>query len=289
MVSSPSPQPQNVTQTQSSEPPGFVKPFITGEGDESGAGLLPRTLALSEQPFEALPGADERIAPINPLERQGLDALAALGGTEAAEISSARQNLLGTFGETPGQEPFVDDLVRTAQGDITDQFNLNVAPQIASLARASGSFGNTGVGQADNAQRFSLARALGDVESQIRAPFAQQTRQLQQQAVPLALQTSQVPFQNAQALLQAGGFERGFDQGALDLNFQNLLEQRADPFRKLDVLGAGLTTAGGGFGQTNTQGTQFVSPGQNQFISGLGGLGSFLGGAGLLKSAFRSG
>ena len=286
------PAPQNVTQVSSSEPPAFVQPFSTGQGLEgalSGSdprGFLPRAFELSERDFVPLPSGSERIQGFDPLEQQGINQIAAGAQAGSPEQAAIRNFALGQLGQTPGANPFVDQLVGTAQGDIVDQFNTTVAPSIATANQASGSFGNTGIAELEASKRFGLARALGDVENQIRVPAFFQDVQNQFAAAPLAFQTGEEGFTNAQRLLGAGGAQRQLSQSQADVDFQNLLQERDFPFRALDVLGAGLTTAGGGFGQTSTQSQQFLPQSPNPFLGALGASGQFAGGLGSLIGAF---
>ena len=84
-MSSPKPpQPQQIPTTTTVSPPGFLTPFITGNGLENVLatsdpnGLLPSAFNLSQNfGSEGLPGADERLAPLN--FGQELGALSLIG------------------------------------------------------------------------------------------------------------------------------------------------------------------------------------------------------------------
>jgi hypothetical protein len=292
MPSQDAPAPQQISQVSTSAPPGFVQPFITGEGlpgaleGKDPNAFLPRVFNQANQPFQPLPTAADRIEPFDPSEVAGLGAIEANALAGSPETAAIRDFSLGQLTQTPGQNPLVDQLVGTAQSDIVNQFNTNVAPQIAAANRTSGSFGNTGLSELESSKRFSLARALGDVETQIRLPQFNQDVLSQFAAAPLAQAAGDEPFLNAQRLLAAGGARRQFGQAARDVGIQNRLQERAFPLQQLDILGAGLQTAGGGFGQTTAQGQQFQRAAPNPFLTGLASGGAALGGLGGLISAF---
>lgn len=294
MGGSPDPQPRETTTTTTSEPPAFVRPFITGQG-LSGAlqgadpnALLPRAFQLSQEGLQPtlIPG-EERVAPFTPSQQLSLAGLETLGLSGTPETQAAGQQVVSTLNRDPTQNPLVDSLVATSQGDIVDQFNTEVAPQIASASRRSGSFGNTGIGATDAQARFSLARALGDVESQIRLPAFESERGRQIQAAQLAPSIAGQRFGELQSAFGAGQTRQAQEQSIRDIDAQNLQEQRLEPLRTLDVLGSAINTGSGGFGTQTTTGQRFMPPSPNPFLTGLGAGGSFLGGAGQLASAFK--
>lgn len=294
MVGSPS-QPQSQPQVASREPPPWLTPYFTGnqfttqitQPEIDPRGYLPRMIGLSEQPWQPLPSPGERIAPFSADEQTALSMLSNRALAGAPEIDTARSYLTNMLTQAPGANPYVDQMVRTAQQDVADRFNLDVAPRIASLSASSGSFGNSGVAELDASQRFNAMRAMGDIENQIRLPAYLQERGQQLAAVPLTQMTAAAPYQDIQALLSSGQMQRGMSQSLLDVAYQNLLEERAYPYRQLELMGAGLTTAGGGYGTTTAGSPMFAPNNYNPWISGLGALGSLAGGAGLLWNAFR--
>lgn len=357
MGGSPDPAPtREVTQTSTSEPPAFVRPFITGQGlsgalsagveprfieqrfqtgtrqvpvsgasggfvnpkiggamlggrqfttepvfdtrrvpnpnfdpDAQNQGFLARAFRLSQEGLQPplTPGA-ERVAPFTPSQQAALSGLERRGLMGSPETRAASGEIQATLGRDPLNNPLADRLVSTAQGDIVDQFNTDVAPRIASMSRGSGSFGNTGVAATDAQARFSLARALGDVENQIRLPTFEAERGRQMQAAQLAPRIAAQRTGELQSAFGAGQTRQSQEQAIRDIDFQNLVQQRMEPLQMLDVLGSAINTASGGFGTTTTTGEQFVPRSPNPFLTGAGAAGSALGGIGQLASGLKA-
>lgn len=293
-MSSPKPQaPQQIPTTTTVSPPSFLTPFITGQGLEGALsnadpnGFLPTAFGLSQNfGSDPLPGAEERLAPLN--FGQELGALSLIGRAGAGgEAEGFLTNLLG---KDPFDTSRFDPIVASTQGGIVDQFNLNVAPALAGASRNSGSFGNTGLGEIDAAQRFSLARALGEAESNIRLAGVGENLRSGLQAAGLFPSINQVALQNAQAALAGGEVFRGQDQAARDIAFSNFLDERNIPLQRLGILADAITAGSGGGAFRTAQGAQFYQPqpGANPLLTGLGVFGSLAGSAASLASVFSN-
>jgi hypothetical protein len=279
MVSTPSaPPPQQIRQTSTAEPPGYVRPLIDK--------YMTRGEDLSNLPFAPLPTAAERLQGVDPSEALGYGNILTQAQGAQPGIAAANAAMLNQLNQTPGQNPYVDAMIQRAQGGIVDQFNTQVAPQIAGLSKGSGAFGNTGVQEADASSRYNLARALGDVDAGIRLPAYFAEIQAQQGAVPLAQSLAQDPYQRAQAQIGVGQAQRQFGQAGRDIGFQNLISERESPYRNLDILASTIAGASGGFGTTTASGPYFPPPQPNPFVQGLGAAGMGMGGMGTLMSAF---
>ncbi len=277
-----------VQETKSNQTiPKELRPFIIGGKNvpESEA-FLPRALALSQQPLLPLPGVDARIAGFSPEELQAFDLTTqrALGGSPLIQAAQAGVGQL--VDPNLAFSPLADRLVQTVQGDIVDQFNLNVAPATAARFNASGAFGGTAQQELESAQRFGLARALGDVGTGVRRGFLD----LALQAAPVAQSLANQDFVDLANLQQVGATRRALDQARLDVSFQNFLDRRNEEINRLGILGSAIASAGGTFQNagvtTQTTGPQNIPGGPNPFIGGLGAAGSFLGGVGRLASVF---
>lgn len=284
MTGSPkAPPPQSVptSSTTVSEFPEFAQPAAED--------LLSRATQLSSTPFQpTLPGAEQRLQGFSPEQEAAFGQFTQRGLFGNPLTNAAERATFGQLTTDPTQNPLVDRLVQTAQGDIVDQFNLNVAPSLAARNKLSGSFGNTGLQETEAAQRFGLARALGDVESQIRLPAFENQSARQLQAAGLSPTFAAQRLQDTTGLLGVGQTRQQFGQAGRDIEFSNLLQQREEPLQQLDILARALSavTAGGNLGTRSQTGTQFFQPqaGSNDLLGLLGAGGSFLGGAGLLAS-----
>lgn len=266
-----SPDTQETTTT--TEPPEFVQPFskrFLSRAEDLSLGAIQPPLP---------PGAD-RVQPLSSDELLAFDLLRGdiLDGGLPSEAAAGLSQFLDP---NSAFSPLANQLVDINRANTVDAFNTQVAPQIAGLSRASGSFGNTGVAELDAIKRFDLARALGETEAGIRGDFLDRSIG----AASLVPAIAGARRDDLSALAGAGGQQRGIAQAIRDIDFQNLLSAREEPFTQLNVLGSAINTASGGFGRTTG-----LAPvvGGNPFISGLGAGGAFLGGVGSLISAFSS-
>lgn len=280
---SPDPKPQNVTQTTERNIPAELRPFILG-GGEGGAGFLPRALEVSEAGLAPLPGAAERIEGFNPIQTAAFSAFGNRAAFGDPSINAGSGFLANALSSNPADDPQVRRQIESVQGGIVDQFNLNVAPSLRAASRNSGSFGNSGLGEIEDASRFSLARALGDAEAGILST----ERGRQAQLAGLAPAFNQARVGDLSNALSVGSAIQAQGQAGRDIGFQNFLDQRTESLRNLDILGAALNTAGGGFTNATSTGQQFLAPGANPFLSAIGAGGSALGGIGTLISALSS-
>lgn len=73
-------------------------------------------------------------------------------------------------GQNPyaGSNPYLEGVIGNTLGDISNQFNMNVAPTEAANALRSGSFGNSGLAQRADQNRYDLAKAMGNVAGGLR-------------------------------------------------------------------------------------------------------------------------
>jgi len=251
--------------TTNSAPPAWVQPY----SEE----LVQRSAALSQDPWEYIPGA-ERVAPLSAQESLGIEmgTNRAVGGSPLnAQAGATLSDIMG--GNGAAFSDLTDRRVGSAQAGIVDQFNLNVAPSTAAAFNQSNTLGSTGHQELEAANRYSLARALGETEDSIRSNALGQGMQAAQLAPKIAAQD----YVDMNALMQFGGASRGIQQAMNDAEFARFLDIRDDPQRRLNVLGAGINTGSGGYA-TNT----VTSPGQNQTVAAMGGIAGLLGGAGTL-------
>lgn len=242
------------TTTTTSKPPEFAVPFIKD--------LLNRASDLSDQPLSPpLPGAEQRVAPLTTDELLAQNLLRQRGLFGSPEVNAAKGFVIDNVSGAPF-DPVTNALVNRAQGDLVDQFNTNIAPSTAARFQSGGNLDSTAFAETDAAQRFSLARALGDVDANIRG----QARQFALGAAGLAPTLAQEDFRNIAGISTIGRENRALDQAFRDVNFQNILAARDEPFQRLDALRSAIASATGGFGtRTTTQ----PSTG-NPFLGALG-------------------
>lgn len=102
---------------------------------------------------QANPYLGQTTGSINPLAQMNL---------AQSTTDVGRNALLGM------NNPFLNDQIKYATGDITRNFQDTVNPQFDRMGRASGSFGNTGVEQARQEAQRTLANQIGRTTSDMR-------------------------------------------------------------------------------------------------------------------------
>lgn len=153
--------------------------------------------------------------------------------------------------------PFLQQVVDNASGDVVRNYNLAVKPQTESAMVNSGSFGNSGLMQMQGEQQRQLGDTLGKVSTGLRAQDYGQQQQMYQWD------------QN----FNRGLFNDGFDQNRAGLQDYMGLLSTANQFGRQGIQDAntlyqqplqylqafsGMANQAGGMGQTgtNTQNAQ---------------------------------
>lgn len=100
----------------------------------------------------------------NPILGQTTGSIGPLGQMNLAQTTTdvGRNALLGQ------NNPYLNDAIGYATGDITRNFNNTINPQLDRMARASGSFGNSGVEQARQEAQRTMAQQVGRTTSDMR-------------------------------------------------------------------------------------------------------------------------
>lgn len=100
----------------------------------------------------------------NPYTNQTTGSIGPLGQMSLAQTQTdvGRNALLGQ------NNPYLNDAIGFATGDITRNFNNTINPNLDRMARASGSFGNTGVEQAREEANRTLAQQIGRTTNDMR-------------------------------------------------------------------------------------------------------------------------
>lgn len=118
-------------------------------------------------------------------------------GMTTQGISSVPTVAAGTNAVLGMNNPYLSGAINSASEDITRNYNLTTAPQMDSLARASGSFGNTGVDQMRLESQRNLAKELGGVANNMRMQDYALQANLGEQDVNRRMQADQLNTGNA--------------------------------------------------------------------------------------------
>ena len=237
----------SITTTQL--PPEF-RPFITDIFQKAKA---------QQEGLKYIPFAGPRIRDFGPLQQEsftGLTDLARQGigtlpdATSATFLTGARE-----AAARAGRPITVEDIQRLSspfQQEVTDiakreaqrDFDLQVAPKIAAEAAAAGSFGGSRAGLLESESLRNLQEQLSDIQTKGSAQaFTQAQKAFQDERAAAAglsgfleRQMTGVPNQALKELagLQTVGESKQLlDQKALDLAYQDFLEEREFPTRAL--------------------------------------------------------
>lgn len=149
-------------------------------------------------------------------------------------IDAARQGLIGVTQQRPGQNPYLDQTIGKAMGDIARNYQEATAPGTdANFARA-GAFGGSAWQQATDRNLRGLGDALGNTANQMRYQDYGDTQNRQMQAYGL--------------LPSISASEQGLLQNLYSIG-QNVQNEGA---QQLGILGNAIGLGMGGAGQSQT-------------------------------------
>jgi hypothetical protein len=287
------PAPATTTTISKSEPPEYVKPYSVE--------MMNRAGALSKKPYQAYTG--QRIAGLTPEHYAGLNQTTqrALSGNPA--VNAAAQQASNTFNDKylnqgleiagrtnayAGDNPYLQSMIDSASADVTKNYNNVINPQLQSMERASGAFGNSGLQQVRADSQEALAKELGNVSSNLRyqnynnsANLEQQRlnnqlltygneRQQQANAMEFAPALAEQDYIDAQNLLGVGDIYRQNTQQQLDFNYDQWQQAQNYPYQQLDLLANAVRTSMGGGGTNVTSSPNAYSPNSTASMIGTG-------------------
>lgn len=172
---------------------------------------------LAQMPYNPYPYS--QVADFNPYQYAGFDMAAqnAMSNPLPGQAQQALSNQLTSPGQTTnvgtnpyaGSNPYLDGVINNTLGDMSRQFNLNVAPTEAANALKSGSFGNSGLAERADQNRYDLGKAMGNVAGGLRMQDYTSQQGLAENALNRSVNAQQVDLQRNQngvfsALGQAG-------------------------------------------------------------------------------------
>jgi len=163
-----------------------------------------------------------------------------------------------------GSNPYLDEQIQAAQGDLTRSWNNVQKPAWDKAMQSSGSFGNTGVMQANGDATNDLQRNLGRVSSDMRNNAYNSGLSFMGQAMGMAPTYANQDYQDIQQLTNAGNQQQTFLQNQQNQNNQWFQDAQQYPMQRLGFMGQAL---GVNAGQTSTQ----TTPDPSSLSSALGG------------------
>lgn len=237
-----------------------------------------KAMDLSNQPYQGYGG--QQVADLNWYQNAGTNAIAsrALNGDslmsqgkstmQNALASGSAATSLGNLGtnQYAGSNPYLQQNIDAAMGDISRNYNDAVAPGLTTQMVNSGSFGNSGAQAATQNSLNDLTENLGNTASGMRMQdytaqqglaenqlnrnltaaqdYAGRNDQMKSQYLNLAPTYGNQAYTDASQLMNAGNAYQDNQQQNLDAQYQSWTDQQNDPYKKLaamsGVFGSGL-------------------------------------------------
>lgn len=250
--------------------PTELKPLAKAYSDKA--------MDLSNQAYRGYDG--QQVAGLNWLQTTGAQAAAdrAMNGDalmnqgkstmQSALASGNAATSLGNLGKNQyaGSNPYLQQNINAALGDITRNYNDAIAPGLTTQAVGSGSFGNSGAQAVQQNSLNDLTKNLGNTASSMRMQdytaqqglaenqlnrnmtaaqdYAGRNDQLKSQYLNLAPTYGSQAYTDASQLMNVGQQYQDNNQQQLDAQYQNWTDQQNDPYKKLaamsGVFGSGL-------------------------------------------------
>lgn len=257
------------TTTQTSEPPAWAKPYF-----QQALGMAGN---IANQPYQAYAG--NLVAGLTGDQQQAADMIRnQAGNTGLLDAGTGYvQSVLaggGPRNQYAGANPYLDQMIANAQGDVVNQYQNATLPGLMSQFNAGGAYGGSAHQQAVNQANTTLANQLGQISTGLRS--ADYDRQVgieegylgrQQDAQMGALGAvpglNQAGYLGAQMLGQQGSIEQINNQAQLDSAYNQYLDQRDWSANQLGVLGNILGTVQGGSSSMTGANSNYRSAGQN--------------------------
>ena len=244
----------SITTTQL--PPEF-RPFITdifqkAKAQQEGLKFIPFT-GPRIRGFGPL--QEEAFTGLTDLARRGIssvpDATSATFLTAATDAAARAGRPITTEDIARLSSPFQQEVIDVAKREAQRDFDLQVAPKVAAEAAAAGSFGGSRAGLLESESLRNLQEQLSDIQTKGSAQaFAQAQQAFQDERAAAAglsgfleRQMTGVPNQALKelaALQTVGESKQLLDQKALDLAYQDFLEEREFPTRSLQEYQASI-------------------------------------------------
>ena len=238
--------------------------------------------------------SEQTLAALQQQEALARGAQPALSASQEAYMGGLRQ-----LGETAGGaflsgSPYLQSLIETATRPITQQFQEQTLPSIASQYSAAGRYGSGAMARTTGQAQEGASRAIGDVATQLAAADYARERQAQQQAIGaqidaarLAPQFYQQQFLPSQQLGQIGAARETLAQQPLQEEMARFNFQQQVPYEQL----RGFLSSVYGTPLGSSQFQNIPQAQTNQFGQALGGgilgsqIGSMFGGIGGLSGS----
>lgn len=243
------------TYSTTNAPLPYVEPYLRD--------YLSRAYDVSNAPYEQSPGT--YVGPNSYLT--GAWQATANRAMNGSPVMSAANDTMqkAVSGGFMGSNPYLDSQIQSAQGDLVKSWNMVQKPAWDKAMQASGSFGNTGIMEAQGNAASDLQKNLGRISSDIRNNAYNSGLSFMGQAMSMAPTYANQDYQDIQQLTNAGTQQQAFQSAQQNQNQQWWQEAQNFPMQRIGFMGQALGV--GGQGQTSTQ----TAPDPSKLSTALGG------------------
>lgn len=229
-----------------------------------------KAMDLANTPYQAYTG--QQVANLNKYQNSGVQMIADRaqnGDSLINQGKSTMENALAsgnaaTKNDYAGSNPYLQQNIDSAMGDITRNYNDAIAPGLTTQSVGSGSFGNSGAQAAQQNSLNDLTKNLGNTASgmrmqdyssqqQLAEQYANRNDQMKSQYLNLAPTYGNQAYTDASQLMGAGSTLQDNVQQKLDAAYQSWSDQQNDPYKKLAAMSG---VFGSGLGNTATSQTK---------------------------------
>jgi hypothetical protein len=274
------------TQTVTKELPAWAQPYAES--------YLNSGMQALQEPVQQFQGM--RVAPVNDAQQAALSMVEgrALGGApdEIAARQQATNTLTGGYlNANPWlADPYTGAAIEQNAQSMGRGYAVGTAAQLDAAAARARALGGSGYQQAVGQNETNLASAIGNMANQYQlartnmgATDWSNERQRMAAMVPYGFSGSQLDYNNANQLMNAGSFMQGQTQKTLDQIYSDYMTQANAPFAQIDRIGNLLGMAVGNTGVS----TQMQNPGALGNLTQLAGAGLGLYGLGSGMGLFK--
>ena len=262
------------TMTQVREIPEWARPYAEN--------LLTTGMDAVNQPVQEYGGM--RVAPQNQAQQVGLSMMMGRALSGSPDEMAGRQQALNTaqggyLGGSPGfaanqyagPNQYLDRAVGNTLSGMADNYKVGTAAQTDAMAARSKAYGGSAHTELTGRNNANLASQMANTANDMymkdyttqqqlaesglnRAQGAFDTeRNRMMGAVPLAFQGSQMDYDAAGRMIQAGDAQSGYTQRLLDQAYSDYMTQSNRPFESIDRAGNLLGLAIGNQGATTVR------------------------------------
>jgi hypothetical protein len=238
------------------------------------AGSLPYIQQLLRDAQAAYAGMDTQgyqgdlYAQLTPEQLATIQSAMGMSGLAPEAVGQAfslGQSMLAGDFLNPETNPYLQNYMNAATTGVTEQFQRNVLPSLASGAVMSGGYGGSRQGVAEGLASGEYTQSVSDMLSNILMQNYSQERQNQMNTPAFLSQALGMGQQGLNMGYQAGGTLQADQQAQLDEAYQQYMMRQNAPWQAMAPFW-NMASQAAGFGGTGTQ-----TQGSNPWGAALGG------------------